>query len=143
MRPAQTKITEVSTKNWFCLHLHSERMALAISDKKENQNGIEWDINSYNNASQKLFKAALEDLDEFNINDYPIIKMTKSIIKFPKITCPKLEIVFYSMAKNYDKYPLNLEIVYQFRTILMIKDKDKNEAKSSDNDNKDYFMYWV
>eukprot|EP01084_Bolivina_argentea_P166223 288642_1 len=101
-------------------------MALALADKKEEEKDNGWNTDSYNSASQILFNAAKEDLDDFKIDEHPIIDLKKSIIKFPNVICPKIEIRFFSMSKHYDKYPLKLEIIYQYKSTLMIyKENEK------------------
>ena len=51
--------------------------ALAIADKKED-NDNPWDIESYNEASKKLFTAVQQDLEDFDIEEFPIVHIKKS-----------------------------------------------------------------
>eukprot|EP01084_Bolivina_argentea_P313739 543356_1 len=99
-------------------------MALALSEVKDEQK-YAWNVDTYNEASKKLFKAAQEDLEDFTIDDQPIIHVKHSILKFPNVTCPQIILTFYAESQVYDKYPLKLEITYQYKSVLMVS-KDKN-----------------
>ena len=108
-------------------------MALALVDKKEDDSCRWDDIESYNHASKKLFEAVQEDLENFQTEEYKIIKITKSKLEFRNVICPQIIITFWSDCSNYNVYPLRLEITYQYRTSLMI---DKNKEINWQNDEK-------
>jgi len=110
-------------------------MAALAEEKKQNKNGNEWHIESYNQASQTLFQSAEEDLDDFNLDQdkYIIIKVQRSTLQFPHITCPQVIITFYSNAEHYNKYPLKLEVTYQYKTSLMLSTQNNVDFSSKEH----------
>ena len=90
-------------------------------EEEEEEVHLPWNLTQYNDASKRLFTAVEEDLVAFKHNTDDI---GFSTIDFPNVTCTRIVITLCSKSKPYDIHPFKLEVVYQYRTDLMLSSEE-------------------
>ena len=100
-------------------------------DDEEKGINLPWNVSQYSDASKRLFTAVQEDLAAFKHNTDDI---QFSTIDFPNVTCPRIVITLRSKSKPYDIHPFKLEVVYQYRTDLMLSSEEMDFSDESNSE---------